>query len=322
MHIYCPLCECTPEPGHLWVCECGHEWDTFATRGVCPACERVYTETDCPSCYGSPPHEAWYHEDPLPPFIHSCGNCAKPVRRDAFPQPNRGRGTVLRYFTHDKFRLFLRDSAFYMARLDTFEDPYEGSLPRSAQARIAAGKRGNLYEHEEDRRLWTKQFYVSCWHLASDESDAMWRLYCGRDGGVCVVSSFGRLARLKSGTQLHLGLVTYIDYRTQTFAWWDDFAPMMHKRKAFEHEREVRLVAGLGACNFLLSSREQAVAHLQRQPKGYRLPCDLNKVVVRVLVSPYASEDRFNEVVELARSASAELAARVQWSHMRPAPSF
>jgi len=43
--IRCPLCGWSPRKDDLWSCTCGHEWNTFDTGGVCPACLHQWTET-------------------------------------------------------------------------------------------------------------------------------------------------------------------------------------------------------------------------------------------------------------------------------------
>jgi len=48
--IRCPLCGWTPRKEDLWSCTCGHEWNTFDTGGVCPACLHQWNETQCLSC--------------------------------------------------------------------------------------------------------------------------------------------------------------------------------------------------------------------------------------------------------------------------------
>lgn len=49
--IKCPKCNWSPDGGAYWKCSCGHVWNTFATGGNCPACDKVWTITQCP---GSP----------------------------------------------------------------------------------------------------------------------------------------------------------------------------------------------------------------------------------------------------------------------------
>ncbi len=66
MYIACPKCDWQPEPNDQWLCTCGHRWNTFETHGVCPACSRVWTETQChvlDGCGQWSDHEEWYHDD-------------------------------------------------------------------------------------------------------------------------------------------------------------------------------------------------------------------------------------------------------------------
>lgn len=319
MHVYCPWCEYQPTTDDMWQCDCGHVWNTFATRAKCPACAKVHGQTFCHGCSKTVEHDSWYHERPPTEFIHSCENCARPLARNVFPQPRSSRQRVVRYLTSSKYERLLRDSALFLARLDQFQDRFEGALPKRVVQQLGKGLTMGLPEDEAERRLWTMQFYVSCWHAAKEESDAMWQLYCGKAGGVCVISSYGRLGRLETGANkpLHLGAVTYIDYRTQGFAFRDSFAPMMHKRKAFEYEKEVRLVHG-NICEYLLVGPEA----LSTKALGYRLRCDLRRLVTRVLVSPYADDKYLKDIEALTREFAPSLAKRVSWSIMRDTPDF
>ena len=58
--IRCPLCEWTPGEKDIWVCACGHEWNTFDTGGVCPSCLHRWKTTMCLSCKAWSAHSAWY----------------------------------------------------------------------------------------------------------------------------------------------------------------------------------------------------------------------------------------------------------------------
>ena len=60
--IQCPLCGWSPGKENVWSCNCGHTWNTFDTRGVCPACRHQWTETQCQSCGQVSPHSQWYVE--------------------------------------------------------------------------------------------------------------------------------------------------------------------------------------------------------------------------------------------------------------------
>jgi len=64
--IRCPRCAWEPGRHDLWACTCLHSWNTFETRGVCPACGRKWAETQCPRCNEWSRHEEWYVDEPGP----------------------------------------------------------------------------------------------------------------------------------------------------------------------------------------------------------------------------------------------------------------
>jgi hypothetical protein len=63
--IRCPICKWVPGRGDRWMCHpgCGHVWNTFDTRGVCPGCRHAWQETMCLRCHQMSPHEDWYTDD-------------------------------------------------------------------------------------------------------------------------------------------------------------------------------------------------------------------------------------------------------------------
>jgi hypothetical protein len=58
--IRCPCCNWQPRAHDRWQCSCDHIWNTFDTRGVCPACSRQWHDTQCLRCHAWAKHEAWY----------------------------------------------------------------------------------------------------------------------------------------------------------------------------------------------------------------------------------------------------------------------
>jgi len=61
--IRCPKCGWRPRARDRWQCTCLHVWNTFDTRGKCPACTLQWHETACLSCLVMSPHEAWYADN-------------------------------------------------------------------------------------------------------------------------------------------------------------------------------------------------------------------------------------------------------------------
>lgn len=62
--IRCPRCRWRPRRSDRWQCRCLHVWNTFDTRGRCPACRYQWRETACLSCHVMSPHEDWYETSP------------------------------------------------------------------------------------------------------------------------------------------------------------------------------------------------------------------------------------------------------------------
>jgi hypothetical protein len=44
------------------MCSCFHEWHTFDTGGVCPACGRLWVKTQCLRCTEWSLHVEWYED--------------------------------------------------------------------------------------------------------------------------------------------------------------------------------------------------------------------------------------------------------------------
>jgi len=85
-------------------------------------------------------------------------------------------------------------------------------------------------------RLWT---FVNCWHMNEHESDAMWRIYARTTDAVAIQSTYAKLCHVLPG-QAYLGVVQYIDYNSDWMPEGNLFYSFAHKRKSFEHERELR----------------------------------------------------------------------------------
>lgn len=80
---------------------------------------------------------------------------------------------------------------------------------------------------------------INSWHMNEHESAAMWSMY-GRTGeAIAVQSTFAKLNHSLSNDVL-LGVVRYIDYNVTPIPENTNLWPFIHKRKSFEHEREVR----------------------------------------------------------------------------------
>lgn len=90
-----------------------------------------------------------------------------------------------------------------------------------------------------------KTFYINCWRIDNYESEAMWKLYCPQGEGIAIQTTYIKLVdSLPADDEIYFELIKYIDYEMEEFST-NAFSPIMHKRKAFEHEKEIRLIKPL-----------------------------------------------------------------------------
>jgi hypothetical protein len=146
------------------------------------------------------------------------------------------------------------------------------------------------------------------------ESEALWRLFAGDKGGVAIESSYGELVGIaKLNDELYVGCVQYIDYEREWFPDGNLFYPVMHKRRAFGHECEVRLV---------MMSVPHAANHKPVGPPGLHAKVDLDALVKGIYVNPSAEEWYADAVTAVVEQLAPGLKNRVSWSKMKAAPLY
>lgn len=130
---------------------------------------------------------------------------------------------------------------------------------------------------EDFKREWQSTF-ISCWHHATHESEAMWRLYARETvEGVAIQTTVERLkAALPQDKSFMIRAVDYRDNYVHNKRE-ESLARFFIKRKAFEHEKEVRV---------LLSDNEAG----QKNQRGIRVPTRLSELIQTIVVSPYAPD--------------------------------
>jgi hypothetical protein len=193
---------------------------------------------------------------------------------------------IWRYIDFAKLVDFFDQRALFFARADQMFDPWEGSASpfietaqlKEITARLKLGgrspSRDDLRSHWQGLR---SRMFLSCWHLAEQESAAMWGLYAGREGrGVALQTTFKRLEQALPSEwkmSIHAGKVRYIDYQRESFPGGNAFTRYLHKRRSFEHEQELRAI----------------FATNQPSPEpGFNVPVDFSTLVENIYISPIA----------------------------------
>lgn len=205
-----------------------------------------------------------------------------------------------------------------MTRLDKLTDQHEGSLTAQTVEAIDTYLKANGQENG-----WTEQnaaFYersrsntfICCWHLNEYESEAMWRLYCGTDGGVAVQTTYSNLVEsISTEYDTYVGLVRYVDYATTTFESGNAFWPVMHKRAAFSHEQEVRLVRYWGDPPYPDTS-----------PNELHHPWDIERLTSQIWVDPYQQKYFYDAVRAILERFMPSLLPKLCWSSMKTPPTY
>lgn len=212
-----------------------------------------------------------------------------------FIQPENEEIRVWRYMDFTKFVSLVDSRRLYFTRADKFDDPFEGSWPKmNVVARqyvppeIPPEAQDNFRRHmasmSEINRNWPKFNAINCWHMNDHESAAMWKLYLKSDEGIAIQSTYRKLKdAITDDEKFFLGTVKYIDYESEWIDAGNLLSPFVHKRKSFEHEREVRAVITkwpTGETGFDFA--QETIGH------GLKLRVDLERLIENIYVAPSA----------------------------------
>lgn len=178
----------------------------------------------------------------MPPTLHIPGKprVSKQLRRT---------DVLWRYVDAAKYFDFLENSTLFFCRADKFSDKFEGAFTPSLRLQIEASyqKNGVDFTYAEFKRRMRETVFINCWHRDRDDSAAMWALYGKSDCAVALTTTVGQLEdtllRLNLPYDLAIEKVEYVKH------WRDptlDIAPyarvFAYKTKAYEHEKEVRVL--------------------------------------------------------------------------------
>jgi hypothetical protein len=227
-----------------------------------------------------------------------------PREHPSFQKPDSPNQVIWRYMDFTKFVSMVDHSALFLARTDLLGDPFEGSTPRAnirLRTALAAtsGLASDTYETLGRFLKWSGQWTcVNCWHMNDIESAAMWQLYSKSSDVIAVKSTFGLLDKCV-GNHCYIGQIKYLDYDgdADLIEDWDALSPFVHKRRSFEHEKELRvLVQSLPK----MKRRDGLLAYNLKtapQERGHWVNMDLNALIVEVFTAPQG-EPWFRDLVE------------------------
>lgn len=219
------------------------------------------------------------------------------VNHPAFPVPDNPKIKIWRYMDFTKFVSMLDHQGVFFPRASKLGDPFEGSYSRGNEA-----LRPTLYKNAPNiasafQRMspfmrWARDWtMISCWHMNEHESAGMWKLYAKTSEAIAIQSTY-ELLRESLHQSLQIGVITYIDYEKEWMPENNTFYPYMHKRKSFEHERELRAIS-----QDLPQKGSEADIKATPPADGVWESVDLSKLVERIFVAP-TSPPWFQELVQ------------------------
>ena len=245
---------------------------------------------------------------------------------------------IWRYLNFVKLMDLLERRLLWFARVDTFEDPLEGTHTDAEVEYLKAlppppsPVKGFTLEKQYVgiTQMFRETMFVNCWRAATTESMAMWDIYGKGSGVVAIKSTVGRLKEMLNtySRKVFIGLVKYVEWNEA--AWnLNALAMVMRKDRSYEHEQELRAVLwGLSIegdspiASYSFSSEGKYLFH---GPSGIEIPCDPEKLVVEIMIGP-REQEMFQKVLDpvlrryglsVAVTASDRLKAR----HPRPPES-
>jgi hypothetical protein len=230
---------------------------------------------------------------------------------------------VWRYMSLDKYESLLKTSSLFFCRSDKFSDPFEGSIPRKesefklTEQRYADAFFGHEYDEvaarkrveqsskvQKDDKVFTM---VNCWHINNIENDGMWQLYLKDNEGIAIRSTMERLtiALKPAKEEIYISKIRYLDYDNDIWYHAEEYprrgynflTAVIHKRKEFEHEKELRLFHQVPFDHKL---REK---YWDGQPNkiGIFVEVDIVTLVEGVHFAPTADDKTKNAIAEITK---------------------
>jgi hypothetical protein len=232
---------------------------------------------------------------------------------------------IWRYMDLSKYLSLLDSSALFFSRADLLGDPYEGATSHANRilrpSVYGAGVDPSMFEGMSSFQQWIRQWtFINCWHMNENESDAMWRIYARTSDAVAIQSTFARLQRVLSD-RAFIGVVKYVDYDTEWMPEGNTFYPFVHKRKSFEHERELRAVMQeLPSKADPDGKTDSVIDRIPNGEEGRGVSVQLPDIIERVYIAP-TSPAWFQEIVRSV-TAKYKLDAPVEQSALDRLPEF
>lgn len=221
-------------------------------------------------------------------------NCIENGLTQLFSPPQNLQIKIWRYMDFTKFVSMLENKGIFFPSLAMFDDPFEGSYSKgNKKLRPLINKHKNMDSNkisighliQEIRN----QIFANCWHMNEYESAGMWSLYSKTNESICLQSTY-TILRECFGNEIPIGEVKYIDYEREWIPENNILAPFLYKRKSFKHEQEIRAIINLSGIDTIADGYLNKFNNNNLPKSGIWKHIDLNKLIVKINIAPYAPE--------------------------------
>jgi len=219
-----------------------------------------------------------------------------------FSEPSNDQIKIWRYLTLPKFIELLHSRTLFLTRADLLRDDdksegstltnagrnamsvleqlasQNGKLPFPGQPEISVSQvLSALTQFDQVQDEMLKRYFVNCWHMNEYENFAMWRVY-SEPFGVCIQSTYDSLINsfndeeygfYRKSHKVYIGEVKYVDWDSYIIPRDNMFWPLMHKKREFDYERELRCIVW------------------DQKKSSVKVGIDLERLVHKIYINPY-----------------------------------
>ncbi len=228
---------------------------------------------------------------------------------------------IVKYIDLTKFVSILQRESLFFCRLDKLEDHFEGTLSKPTQKMVhdyfstqhlLSTNFKQLSEEEVienvkkyfDAQSKRKAIHtVCCWNKSNSESAALWKIYSDFNKGIMLISRVNSIIESFSETEesIDLSEVKYLDYNKEDMPLGNAIFPIIHKHEAYHYEEELRLIHTVEFENGFIYDWS-----IEEVEQGKYLKVDLNKLIDKIVLSPYSPNWYFKLIENLCETYGLE----------------
>lgn len=188
---------------------------------------------------------------------------------------------LFRYLKLSQFVEFIEKRQAYFTNIKCWEDTWEAPTSQLPSEKLNEEYEGN------DQNLYLERMIGQCWSLEG-VSDALWRIYSTEKEGILIQTTAERFRLIKGIKLAMLAPVVYYGdlrkaiYQLKNMKYYDGiFGEGFLKRKAFEHEKEVRIIT-VNDEKFI-SKRHNSMVHVE-------FDLDPKSFIESIIIDPRSSD--------------------------------